>query len=142
MSRRTFRLTPPHVPEHAIQHQLADVLRLEIGAAGKVSQHGVVWYAIDHANYAGEVPGVRVGRGIISGIPDLSLLYRGIGHFLEIKTTEGILSETQRSAVIAAILAAGHVSVIRDVDDLLGCLDQWAIPRLARVHYREAAIAL
>jgi hypothetical protein len=132
---RKYRLTPPVVAEHPLQAQLAKVLRLEIGPPGKVSAAGVVWYSIDHANYAGEVPGVRIARGIIAGILDTFVLYRGTAHFIEIKTEapDAELSEHQRSVGTALLAAGGRVGVARDAAELLGCLDAWAIPRARRV---------
>jgi hypothetical protein len=131
--RRRFRLTQPVVREHPIQKQLCDTLRIEVAPPGKVSRYGVVWWAIDHANYAGEVPGVRVGRGIIAGIQDLYILYRGRAYHPEIKAADGVLSEAQQSVCSAVLAAGGRVAVVRDADELLECLDQWGIPRNRRV---------
>jgi hypothetical protein len=133
MPRAPFRLTAPIVREHPIQKQIADVLRLEIAPPGKVSKAGVVWWSIDHANYAGEVPGVRIGRGIIAGLPDTFLLWRGIAHLIEIKADDGELSDAQQSVIAAVLAAYGRVGVVRDAKETLGCLDQWAIPRNRRV---------
>lgn len=133
MARPAFRLTAPIVREHPIQKQIADVLRLEIAPPGKVSKAGVVWWSIDHANYAGEVPGVRIGRGIIAGIPDTFILWRGIAHLIEIKADDGELSDAQQSVIAAVLAAYGRVGVVRDATETLGCLDQWAIPRNRRV---------
>jgi hypothetical protein len=132
-ARAPFRLTAPIVREHPIQKQIADVLRIEIGPPGKVSRFGVVWFAIDHANYAGEVPGVRVGRGIISGIPDTFLLYRGRAHMIEIKAEDGALSEAQQSVAAAVLAGGGCVGVARDATEALACVDAWNIPRNHRV---------
>jgi hypothetical protein len=138
MSKRPpFRLTAPIVREHPIQKQVADVLRIEIAPPGKVSRHGVVWFSIDHANYAGEVPGIRVGRGIIAGIPDTFVLHRGRAHVIEIKAEDGELSTAQQSVAAAVLAAGGRVGVARDASETLACLDQWEIPRARRV--REAA---
>jgi hypothetical protein len=131
--RRPYRLTAPVVREHPLQKQIADTLRIELAPPGKVSPHGVVWWAIDHANYAGEVPGVRVGRGIIAGIQDLFILYRGRAHHPEIKVADGALSEAQQSVCSAVLAAGGRVAVVRDADELLICLDEWEIPRNHRV---------
>jgi hypothetical protein len=128
-----FRLTPPVVREHPIQKQLCDVLRLEIAPPGKVSRDGVVWWAVDHANYAGEVPGIRVGRGIIAGLPDLFILYRGRAHHPEIKAADGVLSPAQQSVCAAVLAAGGRVAVVRDADELLAAIDEWGIPRNRRV---------
>ena len=134
---KPFRLTAPIVREHPIQKQIADVLRIEIAPAGKVSRAGVVWWSIDHANYAGEVPGVRIGRGIIAGIPDTFVLYRGIAHLIEIKAEDGSLSVAQQSVAAAVLASGGRVGVARDATETLACIDQWQIPRNRRV--REAA---
>jgi len=128
-----FRLTAPVVHEHPIQKQICDVLRLEIAAPGKVSKAGVVWWSIDHANYAGEVPGVRVGRGIIAGIPDTFILWRGRTHFIEIKAEDGEVSDAQCSVATAVTVAGGRVGVARDAKETLACLDEWQIPRKRRV---------
>jgi hypothetical protein len=132
-SARRFTLTPPVVREHPLQKQIADVLRIEIAPPGKVSRAGVVWWSIDHANYAGEVPGVRIGRGIIAGIPDTFLLYRGLAHLVEIKTDDGELSAAQQSVAAAVLVAGGRVGVARDATEVLACIDQWQIPRARRV---------
>ena len=133
MSARAFRLTTPVVREHPLQKQICDVLRLEIAPPGKVSKQGVCWWSIDHANYAGEVPGVRVGRGIISGIPDTFVLHRGRTHFIEIKADDGELSDPQRSVATAVVVAGGRVGVARSAGEVLLILDEWDIPRNHRV---------
>ena len=132
---KRFRLTPPVVLEHPLQKQLCDILRLEIAPPGKVSKAGVCWYAIDHAAYSGEVPGIRIGRGIVAGIPDLFVLWRCRAYFIEIKTLspDSALSLAQQSVCAALLLAGGHVGVVRDVGELIGCIDAWNIPRARRV---------
>jgi hypothetical protein len=133
MSSRPFRLTPPKVHEHPRQKAICDVLRIEIAPAGKLSRAGVLWYSIDHANYAGEVPGLRLDRGIVAGILDMFLLYQGRGHFVEIKTEEGRLSEAQQSVTSALLMSGGRVGAARDVGEMLRLLDCWEIPRARRV---------
>ena len=131
--RKPYRLKAPVVPEHPIQKQICDVLRIEVAPPGKVSAAGVVWWSIDHANYAGEVPGIRVGRGIVAGIQDLFILYRGCAYHPEIKTEAGELSLPQQSIMSAVLAAGGRVAVVRNADELLVCLDEWRIPRARRV---------
>src|SRR6516165_8607831 len=89
------------VAEHPLQKQIADALRLEIAPPGKVSGHGMVWWSVDHASYAGTAPGARVGRGIVAGVPDLFVLFRGIAHMVEVKTPAGELSDPQQSVMAA-----------------------------------------
>ena len=131
--KRTYRLTPPRISEHATQRQINDTMRLEVAAAGKVSRDGVVWWSIDHANYAGEVPGIRVGRGIVAGIQDTFILYRGRAYLVEIKTPDGELSLPQQSIMSAVLAGGGRVGVVRNAEEMLGFLDTWGIPRARRV---------
>jgi hypothetical protein len=128
-----FTLTAPVVREHPIQKQIADTLRLEIAPPGKVSKAGVCWFSIDHANYAGEVPGIRIGRGIIAGIADTIVLYRGRAHWLEVKADDGELSVAQQAVIAAVQIAGARVGVVRDATEALRCIDEWQIPRNRRV---------
>lgn len=137
MAARRFRLTAPVVREHPIQKQICDVLRLELAPPGKVSKHGVVWWCVDHANYAGEVPGIRIGRGIVAGIPDILVLYFGAAFMIEIKTIDGEVSDAQRGVLTAVLAARGRVAIARDATEVLKIFDYWQIPRARRV--REAA---
>src|SRR6516162_6553247 len=91
----------PPVPEHPLQRQIADALRLEIAPPSKVSRDGVVWWSVDHASYASAAPGARVGRGIVAGVPDLFVLFRRLAHIIEIKTPAGELSDPQKSVMAA-----------------------------------------
>lgn len=92
-----------------------------------------MWWSIDHANYAGEVPGIRIGRGIIAGIPDTFVLHRGRAHMIEIKPDDGELSDAQQSVAAAVLAAGGRVGVARDAIETLACIDEWRIPRARRV---------
>lgn len=132
---KRFRLTPPVVLEHPLQKQLADVLRLEIAAAGKVSKAGVVWWSLDAADYGGSVPGIRIGRGLIAGVPDIFITHHGRAFFVEIKTAaaDSELSIAQQSVCAALLISGGRVGVVRDVAELLVCIDEWKIPRAGRI---------
>jgi hypothetical protein len=130
-----FRLTPPIVREHPLQAQIARLLSIEIAPPGRVAfiaRGGVVWFSIDHANYAGEVPGVRIGRGIVAGIPDTFILHRGRTHFIEIKADDGEVSDHQRSVASAVIVAGGLVGIATCAEHVLLCIDEWKIPRHRR----------
>jgi len=130
---RPFRLTAPVVREHPIQVAIARVLTIELAPPGKVSRHGVVWFSIDHANYAGEVPGIRISRGIIAGIPDTFVMWRGRTHLIEVKPLDGELSDAQKSVMAAVLAGGGSVGVVLGPDETLQCLDTWRIPRAGRV---------
>ena len=127
--KRGRMIRRPPVAEHPLQRQIADTLRLEIAAPGKVSRHGVVWWSVDHAAYAGSAPGARVARGMVTSVPDLFVLHRGIAHMVEIKTPAGELSDPQQSVMAAVLASGGGVGVVRDADEMLGLLDAWGIPR-------------
>lgn len=131
--RAPYRLTPPIVSEHASQKQITDVMRLELAPPGKVSRYGVVWWSIDHANYGGEVPGIRIGRGIVAGVPDVFVCYHGRSYMIEIKTAIGELSIAQQSVMAAVLASGGRIGVVRDADEVIACLDEWGIPRAHRV---------
>ena len=125
------------MPEHPLQRQIAEALRLDIAPPGKVSGHGVVWWSVDHAAYAGTAPGARVGRGIVAGVPDLFVSHRGIAHMVEIKTQAGELLDPQQSV----LAGGGRVGVVRDADEMLGLLDAWGIPRARRLAVGQSAAA-
>jgi hypothetical protein len=133
MPARPFKLTAPVVREHPQHKAIADVLRLELAPAGRLSPHGVVWWSIDMADFGGSVPGTRVARGVCAGVPDLFFLHLGRTFLAEIKALDGILSDAQRSVLSATIGAWGSVAVVRDATDMLACLDQWKIPRAMRI---------
>jgi VRR-NUC domain-containing protein len=130
--RAPYRLTAPAASEHQSQRTVTDVLRLEVCREGHVSAHGVCWFSIDMAHYAG-VPGTRVARGICAGVPDVVVLYRGAATWIELKADGGSLSDDQR-AMCAALLQAGcRYAVARDERDVLAVLDAAGIPRAHRV---------
>ena len=131
------------MPEHPLQRQIADALRLEIAPPGKVSRDGVVWWSVDHASYAGTAPGARIGRGIVAGVPGLFVLHRVIARMVEIKTPAGALSDPQQSVMAAVLASGGRVGVVRNAEEMLGLLDAWGIPRARRLVVRgtQARIA-
>jgi hypothetical protein len=128
-----FRLAMQVRPEHSIQKLVCDVLRIELAPAGKVSKAGVCWFSSDIADYGGAVPGIRMARGLIAGVPDIFLLYRGQGHFIELKTDIGELSVPQQSVMAALMMASGRVGIARDEREVVDLLDVWAVPRAFRV---------
>lgn len=133
--RPAYKLTAPVVPEHALQKMIADALRIEIGPPGKVSNAGVVWWSCDAADYGGSVPGIRIGRGLVAGIPDMFVLHLGRAFFIEIKTDSPTarLSDAQQSVCAALLASGGQVGIVRGVVETLSCLDCWHVPRARRI---------
>ena len=132
-SRPRFKLTLPSPREHPLHGQIAKLLTIEIAPAGRLSEHSVVWWSIDIADYAG-VPGTRVARGIVAGVPDIYILWLGRSHAIEIKTASGIFSDAQRAICAAILGAGGRVTAVQSADDALAALDEWQIPRKHRTH--------
>lgn len=133
--QQSFKLTAPVQPEHELQASMTKVLRLEIAREGRVTRHGVMWYSQDIADYGGEVPGTRIARGICPGIPDTFVLWKGLAHYIELKTLTGEFSEHQKSVASAILLSGGKVGACCTVEQVLECLDTWAIPRNRRVRF-------
>ena len=128
--RRTvpFRLTEPVVREHPRQRAITDLFRLEFCREG----HAMASISTDISAYGGEVPGARVGRGVIAGIADMWLLYRGRAYMIEIKADDGIISVPQREMAIAAVSVGCRYGIARNPDEALRLVDEWAIPRAGR----------
>ena len=129
-----FVLRAPIVREPVLHKQIADTLRLEIGAPGRLSSRGVTWWSVDISSYLGNAPGIRTGRGIVAGIPDMFVLFNGTAHFLEIKADDGELSMAQRDVGTAILCAGGRFGLVRNAAEALACLDRWDIPRAHRLH--------
>lgn len=140
MSARAFRLTAPVVREGPMHRQVADVMRLEIAPAGRVSPEGVVWFSIDMAAYSGVAPGLRTARGCVAGVPDMIVLYQGRVGWIELKSRDGTLSDPQRSMAATLLLSGCRIGVARDADECLRCLDEWEIPRAHRVRMAERSM--
>lgn len=136
--KKPFKLTAPVIPEHPLQRQLVDVLTLEIGPPGRLSPFGVVWWSVDHANYAGAGFGYqRKRRGVVAGIPDTFITHLGKAFKVEIKAENGVMSEGQQLLCAALLVSGVPVAVIDTADQFLAVLDCWEIPRFNRV--RRAA---
>lgn len=124
-----FALVEEHVREHAEQRAMTKVLTMEIARAGHVSPQGVVWFSLDQSNSHDAVPGIRVGRGICAGVPDVIFLYQGKSYWLELKSRDGCLSDPQRSMAATLLLSGCRIGVATDVDGVLRALDEWGVPR-------------
>lgn len=124
-----FKLKPPRVAEFTLHRQIADVLRVELGPAGRISRRGVAWWSVDIAAYGGAVPGLRTTRGIIAGVPDVIVLYRGRAYFVEVKANDGMLSNAQQDVAFTILSAGFDYGIARDAQEMLQLLDGWSIPR-------------
>lgn len=132
---KRFRLTAPVRREFPLQEQIAKLLSIEIAPPGRLSRQGVVWWAQDIANYAG-VPGARVARGIIAGVPDFFLCWHGRAHLIELKAEDGVLSDEQRMIAVTVIASHGRFAAVQSAEETLDVLDEWQIPRARRTTFQ------
>ena len=84
-------------------------------------------------HHAGAASGARIGRGIVAGVPDPFVLFRGLAHMIEVKTPAGGLSDPQQSVMAAVLAGGGRVGVVRNAANVLACLDARGIPRARRM---------
>jgi hypothetical protein len=124
-----LKLFAPVVREPVLHKQIADAFRVELAAPGRISRHGVVWWSVDMAAYAGTVPGIRTGRGCIAGVPDIVVLWRGRALFIEVKASDGLLSSAQQDVATAILAQGGAFGIAFDSTSALSLLDHWQIPR-------------
>lgn len=134
---KPFRLQAPAPPERLIHKVIHNVLCHELARPGHISKAGVTWWSVDHADYGGHVPGTRVARGIIAGIPDAIVLYRGNAYFVEIKSDHGHLSDAQCELATGILTCGARFGVARDAAEAVRLLDVWEIPRAHRVRGLE-----
>lgn len=59
-----------------------------------------------------------------AGVPDLYVLYRGVGYWLEIKTEIGVVSPLQERTMGLIRKAGGQAHVVRSVEDVEAVLNQ------------------
>jgi hypothetical protein len=130
---KRFKLHAPVIRESVLHKQIADALKLELCAPGRLSRDGVTWWSVDMAAYAGSVPGIRTGRGCIAGVPDIFVLYRGLAYFLEVKADDGVVSPAQQAVATTILYTHAPFGVVRSVEETLACIDNWGIPRAHRI---------
>jgi hypothetical protein len=70
--------------------------------------------------------------GLIPGVPDLLLVYRGQTYGLELKTQGGRLSPTQIATHEWMRQAGAIVETANGIDEALACLELWQLLRLRR----------
>ena len=79
---------------------------------------------------------VHGSETMMAGLPDLSIVYRGVPVYFEVKTATGQLSDRQRYVMRRLIAAGAVVGVPRSVADASAMLDEVD----AAVNTREAIL--
>lgn len=130
---KPLTLKPPIVREHPLQAQISRLLTLEIARPGKVSRAGVVWFSLDIASYSeDEIARTWAARGVVAGVPDIFLMFRGRVYCVELKAEDGAVSAAQQSLAIAITVAGGRVGFASSAEEMLAIIDEWRIPRNKR----------
>lgn len=71
--------------------------------------------------------------GGMPGLPDWLLIYQGRTFAIELKNLRGKMSRNQLYALDKMKEAGAEVAVCRSLDDVIGQLDEWGIPMIARL---------
>jgi hypothetical protein len=75
-----------------------------------------------------------VARGVVSGMPDVWVLWNGTVGGIELKAKDGSLEESQRVRLPILRQAGMLVGVASDPWQVLRILDAWGVPRSRRTH--------
>jgi hypothetical protein len=122
---RPFRLTQWECSEFEIQVSLVDALR-------KFAAPDCLWLHIGNGERRDVITGSRLKRmGLRPGAADLLFLRAGTPPlFLELKTSRGTQSQSQRAFEAQAITAGAQYAIVRSIDEALALL--WERGFLAR----------
>lgn len=69
------------------------------------------------------------GLGVVAGVPDVMIIFKGSVYALELKTEKGKPSEKQYAAVEAIRDAGGFACIVHGLDPAIRCLETWGILR-------------
>lgn len=119
-------------PEQSLQTHVAELLSWLLPPE-------VPWSAIGHGG-GGKIRGMILkGMGVHAGWPDLVLIHRGRGCFIELKAGSS-LSPAQKSVHEALRTAGAWVAVCRSIDEVRETLDAWSIPTRERKPSAQAIL--
>jgi hypothetical protein len=125
--RRAFRLTERAKPEHELQKEVARALRIMLPREAFIT-------AIDHAHKANALTGAILrGRGAVSGLPDLWIIWRGQSYMIELKRKGGRVSDTQQLCHELLRRAEARIAVCHSLDEALDAVTGWGIPLRGKV---------
>ena len=131
--QRPFRLTgpkpykPPPPKEHDLQRDVKRLLTILLPPDA--------WFtAVDHANKKDGLTGaILKGRGAVSGLPDLWLVYQGRLFLIELKRPGGQVSEVQELCHLALRRAGAPVAVCHSPVEVQAALRGFGIPLRGRI---------
>lgn len=130
------------------QHREASLQEAVVAFLDRVLLPPATFTAISHGIYftkdreEAKRRGARLKRlGLKPGWPDIIILHNGRTHGIELKTSDGTLSEAQKAVHTAMVLARCTVTVCRSVDDVRDRLEVWGLPTL-KTHLMPAERAV
>lgn len=86
------------------------------------------WH-VPNGGKRGKIEAARMTRlGVVPGLPDIHLLYRGRLYCLELKSPKGQLSAIQTQTIAKLATCGAPTAVVREVGDVERALGEWGIP--------------
>lgn len=114
------------VSEAALHRSVSEFLTLSL-------QPEVFWTTFPSGG-GGKIRGAQLkGHGLKAGVPDIPLVYFGRAFWLELKTSNGRVSQDQIFTHASLIAAHSPVAVCRSIDGVAEALRRWDIPLRARI---------
>ncbi len=110
--------------ERAIQRAVFDHLRSR-AAPGVFAFHPMN----GGIHQRGRRRAINAGMGVVAGVPDVMIIYRGAIYGLELKTEKGKPTAKQYEAVENIRNAGGFACIVHGLDRALKCLETWGILR-------------
>lgn len=135
-----LRLTVPKLPEHKLQIECSNMLRI-------LMLPDVCWTAVDHGHSFNPTIGrggqpigllemqLRKARGVHAGISDYLFWRDSKGYAIELKTRDGVLSDPQKEFHAKLGVAHVPVAVCRSHREVADALTGWGLLR----SYQETA---
>jgi hypothetical protein len=141
------RKNPPRQlePEESVHLATASYLRQAIAHEGHASRDGVMWWTYEMAHKARKITTRsgkqislesirRKARGCIAGLHDISVIYQGRYHGIELKRPKGgVVSVMQDKHHHAIEACGGRTAICTSVEEVERQLRKWGVPLHASV---------
>lgn len=85
------------------------------------------WHSANGGYRTKAEAGVFKALGVIPGVPDIGIIWRGRSLWIELKSEKGKLTPVQRDCHDAIILAGGCVAVCRSLQEVRDMFKVWGI---------------
>lgn len=93
-----------------------------------------VAYAVPNGGLRSPREAARMkGMGVVAGIPDIAIVFRGRSFFIELKAKRGVMSAAQKEMQRKLLYCGAVVCLCRSVDDVEALLREACIPLRASV---------